>query len=114
MPPILPIHRHALILVDCALLPTAVAQDTAPKTPPPPPTKQQLEADFATADKARETAASATKERSDAAKRAMVLANDIAWRAFDDKQFTEAATWFARSADLKKESDDQARAYWEN
>ncbi len=111
MRPIHPILHGALALLTCALLPAAFAQDAPPKTPP---TKQQLEADFATADKAREATPTATKERSDTAKRAMILANDVAWRTFDEKQFAEAATWFARSADLKKESDAQARAYWEN
>lgn len=83
-----------------------------PKTTPPLD-RAQLEQQFAAADAARRAAPEKTKERADAAKRAMQAASDIAWTAFDAGKFEEAATWFTKSAALKEESYTQARAYWE-
>ena len=39
-----------------------------------------------------------TKELAEAARNAMQIASDIAWKAFDAGKFEEAATWFATSA----------------
>ena len=37
-----------------------------------------------------------TKERADAAKKAMKMASEMAWQAFDAGKYEEAATWFAQ------------------
>ena len=73
----------------------------------------ELEAQFKKADAERDAAKPKTKERADAAKAAMQSASDIAWLAFDQGKFEEAATWFATSAKLKEESYANARGYWE-
>lgn len=44
----------------------------------------------------------------------MQMASDIAWLAFDAGKFEEAATWFAKSAELKEDSHVNARAYFED
>src|SRR6202521_2281342 len=82
-------------------------------TAKPKPDRAQLEAQFAKANAARAAAAEKTKERADAAKTATQVASDIGWLAFDAGKFDEAATWFAKSAELKDDSYRNARAYWE-
>jgi len=62
----------------------------------------------------RAAAKEKTKDRADAAKKAMQIASDIAWLAFDTGNFEEAANWFSRSAELKEESYLNGRAYWED
>ena len=79
----------------------------------PKPDRATLEAEFKKAETERTAAKENTKERADAAKKAMQLASDIAWTAFDAGKFDEAATWFATSAKLKEESHQNARGYWE-
>jgi hypothetical protein len=83
--------------------------------PPMPetPTQIQLQTQFDQADVARAGVAEKTKERADAAKKAMQLASEIGWGAFDAGKYEDAATWFAKSAELKVESHVNARAYWE-
>ena len=89
-------------------------EETKPSaTATPKPDRAQLEAQFAKVDIARTAAAAKTKERADAARTAMQIASDVGWLAFDSGKFDEAATWFARSAELKEDSYHNARAYWE-
>ncbi len=78
------------------------------------PDRAQLEAQFKKADEIRAAAKEKTKERADAARSAMQIASDIAWLAFDAGKFDEAATWFAKSAELKEDSHVNARAYLED
>ena len=77
------------------------------------PTQSQLQTQFDQAEAVLGAAAEKTKERADAAKKAMKIASDIAWLAFDAGKYEEAANWFAKSAELKAESHVNARAYWE-
>jgi CHAT domain-containing protein len=77
------------------------------------PDRAQLETQFKKAETDRAAAKEKTKERADAAAKAMQLASDIAWLAFDAGKFDESATWFATSAKLKEESYVHARGYWE-
>ncbi|MCA1660206.1 MAG: hypothetical protein LC642_06685 [Verrucomicrobiaceae bacterium] len=92
----------------------ARAQDPA-ATPvaTPKPDRPQLEAQFKKADADRVAAKEKTKERAEAASKAMQIASDIAWLAFDTGKFDESATWFATSAKLKADSYVNARGYWE-
>jgi CHAT domain-containing protein len=85
----------------------------ASPAPSAKPDRAQLEAQFKKADADRASAKEKTKERADAAKNAMQLASDIAWLAFDSGKFDEAASWFAKSAELKDDSYIHARGYWE-
>ena len=77
------------------------------------PTQSQLQTQFDQAEAVLGATAEKTKERADAAKKAMKIASDIAWLAFDAGKYEEAANWFAKSAELKAESHVNARAYWE-
>jgi CHAT domain-containing protein len=77
------------------------------------PDRAQLEAQFKKVDGDRAAAKEKTKERAEAAQNAMQIASDIAWMAFDAGKFEEAASWFAKSAQLKDEHYANARAYWE-
>ncbi|MEP6822149.1 MAG: CHAT domain-containing protein [Chthoniobacterales bacterium] len=77
-------------------------------------TEAELKADFAAANSAREALPARTRERSDAAQKQMQLASDTAWLAFDAGKYEEAADWFARSAQLKKEGLENRRGYWED
>lgn len=77
-------------------------------------TEAELKADFAAANSAREALPARTRERSEAAQKQMQLASDTAWLAFDAGKFEEAADWFARSAQLKKEGLENRRGYWED
>jgi CHAT domain-containing protein len=83
--------------------------------PPVPekPTQAQLQIEFDRADETRISSPEKTKERAEAAKRAMKIASDMAWLAFDAGKYEEASNWFARSAELKADSHLNARAYWE-
>jgi CHAT domain-containing protein len=72
-----------------------------------------LEAQFKKGEADRTAAKAKTKERADAAKAAMQSASDIGWLAFDAGKFDEAATWFAKSAELKEDSYVHAKGYWE-
>jgi CHAT domain-containing protein len=104
----------ALILVVLTTFPELPGQETKPSpAASAKPDRPQLEAQFKKADSDRAAAKEKTKERADAAKSAMQLASDIAWLAFDAGKFDEAATWFAKSAELKQESYVNGRAYWE-
>ena len=62
------------------------------------PTQSQLQTQFEQAEAALGAAAEKTKERADAAKKAMKIASDIAWLAFGAGKYEEAANWFAKSA----------------
>ena len=77
------------------------------------PDRAQLEMQFKQAEADRAGAKEKTKERADIAAKAMQIASDIAWLAFDAGKFDEAATWFATSAKLKEDSYINARGYWE-
>ncbi len=68
------------------------------------PDRAQLETQFKKAETDRTAAKEKTKERADAAAKAMQIASDIAWLAFDAGKFDESATWFATSAKLKEDS----------
>lgn len=90
-------------------------QQTAPSAAPSAkPDRAQLEAQFAQADAERAATAPKTKERAEAARKAMQIATDIAWIVFDSGKYEEAAAWFARSGELKNDSLENARGYWEN
>ncbi len=99
----------ALLLV-CLAIPS-FAQEAKPT--PAKLDRTELEAQFKKTDADRAAAKTNTKERADAAKKAMQIASDIAWLAFDAGKFDEAATWFATSAQLKEDSHVNARGYWE-
>jgi tetratricopeptide (TPR) repeat protein len=88
--------------------PSAIRSEEKPK-----PDRATLESQFKKADTDRAAAKENTKERADAATKAMQLASDIAWLAFDAAKFDEAANWFATSAKFKEESYVNARGYWE-
>ena len=107
----------AIVAVAACLLAAAGqlrSEEQSPSAAPnSKPDRVQLEAQFKKADAARVAAKDKTKERADAARNAMQVASDIAWIAFDSGKFEEAATWFAKSADLKDESYAAGRAYWE-
>jgi CHAT domain-containing protein len=77
------------------------------------PDRARLEAEFKRAEADRTVAKEKTKERAEAAKTAMQTASDIGWLAFDAGKFEEAATWFAKSAELKEDSYVNGRGYWE-
>lgn len=77
------------------------------------PTQSQLQTQFDQAETVLGAATEKSRERADAAKKAMKIASDIAWLAFDAGKYEEAANWFAKSAQLKAESHVNARAYWE-
>jgi CHAT domain-containing protein len=79
----------------------------------PKPDRASLETQFKKVDGERAAAKGNTKERAEAAKKAMQVASDIAWSAFDAGKFDEAATWFATSAKLKEDNQVNARGYWE-
>jgi len=102
----------AIFLLLLALAYPHLLRSQEPK-PTPPPDRAQLESAFAAADSELQAAPQKTKERADAARKAMQAASDIAWLAFDAGKFEEAASWFAKSATLKEESYAQGRAYWE-
>ena len=93
----------------------SAAQETSPAAEPTPkPDRAQLEAQFSETNARRNAAAAATKERIEAAQRAMQIASDIAWTEFDAGRFAEASNWFARSAQLKKDHNAASRGYWED
>src|ERR1051325_366732 len=96
-----------LLLAGLAV-PSAILSEEKPK-----PDRAALEAEFQKAQNEEVAAKENTKEKADAVKKAMLLASDIAWVAFDAGKFDEAATWFATSAKLKEESHLNARGYWE-
>ncbi|MDP9100047.1 MAG: CHAT domain-containing protein [Verrucomicrobiota bacterium] len=103
----------ALILIALATFPELRSQVTKPSpAASAKPDRLQLEAQFKKSDSDRAAAKEKTKERADAAKSATQAASDIAWLAFDAGKFDEAASWFARSAELKDESYVHARGYW--
>ena len=77
------------------------------------PDRAQLDKQFKQAETDRTAAKEKTKERADAAAKAMQIASDIAWLAFDAGKFDESATWFATSAKLKEDSYVNGRGYWE-
>src|SRR5688500_8586210 len=77
------------------------------------PDRAPLETQFKQADKDRAGAKEKTKERAEAGAKAMQIASNSAWSAFDAGKFDESATWFATSAKLKEDSYVNARGYWE-
>ena len=98
----------------------ATAQGDEPQKPPPaatppsaPPAAPDLQAAFTKADAARAATPANTSERATAARAAGKAASDLAWAAFDAGKSEASATWFARSAELEKESQENARAHWE-
>ncbi len=74
-----------------------------------PASEAELRAQFAQFDELRAQAKNGTQERAVAAEKAMSAAAAIAWSAFHADNFEEAALWFARRADLKKESYENWR-----
>src|SRR3954470_23393653 len=100
----------AVIILAASCLPALRGQEASPT---PKLARADLEAQFKKVEAVRTAAKSNTKERADAAKAAMQTASDIAWLAFDEGKFGEAASWFAKSANLKDESQANARGYWE-
>src|SRR3954470_1853818 len=99
----------AVIILAASCLPALRGQEASPT---PKLARADLEAQFKKVEAVRTAAKSNTKERADAAKAAMQTASDIAWLAFDEGKFGEAATWFAKSAQLKDESQANALGYW--
>jgi CHAT domain-containing protein len=106
------IRRGTIAFV--AMLPGLISELRSEQPPvAEKPAQIQLQTQFEQADVARAGVAEKTKERADAAKKAMQLASEIGWVAFDAGKYEEAATWFEKSAELKVESHVNARAYWE-
>jgi CHAT domain-containing protein len=104
----------AVVVLLCFLFSRAGGEEpTAMPAASAKPDRAQLETQFKKAEIDRAAAKEKTKERADAAAKAMQIASDIAWLAFDAQKFEEAATWFATSAKLKEESHINARGYWE-
>ncbi|HVF71796.1 MAG TPA: CHAT domain-containing protein [Chthoniobacterales bacterium] len=99
-----------LIFLVLSARPEAGAQEASPT---PKLGRAELEAQFKKVEAERTAAKPNTKERADAANTAMQAASDIAWIAFDDGKFDEAATWFATSATLKEDNEANARGYWD-
>ncbi len=97
-------------MLGTSFLPAVRGQDASPT---PKLGRTELDAQFKKVEGQRTAAKSNTKERADAAKSAMQTASDIAWLSFDEGKFDDAATWFAKSANLKDESQANARGYWE-
>lgn len=105
----------ALSLMALGAPPHLCAEEAKPSpTATAKPDRAQLETQFTKADVDRAATKEKTKERAEAARNAMQIASDLAWLAFDAGKFDEAATWFAKSADLKEDSHINARAYWED
>ena len=112
----IPKLRRPFILIAAAwaiYLHSALQGEGAPTSAKPVPTEAQLHDAFAQAEATITAAPEKTREREAACRKAMLAASDIAWRAFDAAKYEDAAGWFARSAQFKKESSDNARAYWE-
>ena len=106
------IRRGTIAFV--AMLPGLISELRSEQPPvAEKPAQIQLQTQFEQADVARAGVAEKTKERADAAKKEMQLASEIGWGAFDAGKYEEAATWFAKSAELKVESHVNGRAYWE-
>src|SRR6476469_5841743 len=101
-------------LIFTAVLPLTFLASSMQSQDKPKPDRATLEAQFKKADADRAATKENTKERADAAQKAMQAASDIGWLAFDETKFEEAATWFATSAKLKDESYVNARRYWED
>lgn len=101
---------RALVVIGLAFPSLALAEEAKPT---PKPDRAELEAQFKKADSDRAAAKEKTKERADAAQKAMQIVSDIAWLAFDAGKFDEAATLFATSAKLKEDYYANARGYWE-
>ena len=97
-----------LVLASVAFSSELRAEEAMPK-----PDRASLETQFKKVDGERAAAKGNTKERAEAAKKAMQVASDIAWLAFDAGKFDEAATWFATSAKAKEDSILNERGYWE-
>jgi hypothetical protein len=96
----------ALVAILLGVLSEVRGQKTAL---PEKPTQIQ----FDQADAARVAAPEKTQARAELAKKAMMMASDMGWGAFEAGNYEEAANWFARSAELKTDSHLNARAYWE-
>jgi CHAT domain-containing protein len=111
------VYRSTLIAVTLVwvVVSSAARSEEATATPAASakPDRPQLEAQFKKAETHRTAAKEKTKERADAAAKAMQIASDIAWLAFDAGKFDESATWFATSAKLKEDSYRNARGYWD-
>ena len=104
-------------LLAAALVSLAVGSQSPLAAQDPQPTpkldRAQAEAAFTKLSAERDAAPPNTKERMEAAQRAMQTASDIAWMDFDAGKFAEASNWFARSAELKKDQELNARGYWD-
>lgn len=102
-------------LILCLLLSAfSTASEVESAEEKPKADRATLEAEFKTAEAEIAANKENTKERAEADKKAMQLASDIAWLAFDASKFDEAATWFATSAKLKEEEYQNSRGYWED
>ena len=111
------VYRFTIIAMTllCVLSSVPARSAETPATPAAAakPDRAQLETLFKKAETDRAAAKEKTKERAEAATKAMQLASDIAWQAFDAGKFDESATWFATSAKLKEDSYVNGRGYWE-
>jgi CHAT domain-containing protein len=105
---ILPRLAFIVLLLASSVLPSAIRSEEKPK-----PDRAVLEEQFKKAQADGAALPKNTKERAAAAQKAMQIASDIGWLAFDASKFDEAATWFATSAKLKEESHLNAKGYWE-
>jgi CHAT domain-containing protein len=76
--------------------------------------EEEARSGFKEADQAREAAKPNTQARADAADKASSLAAILAWKLFDAGKYDEAAEWFSRRADLKKEGYQSRLAFLEN
>jgi len=104
----LPRLAFIIVLLASSTVPSATRSEEKPK-----PDRAALEEQFKKAQADNAALPENTKERAEAAKKAMQIASDIGWLAFDASKFDEAATWFSTSAKLKEESYLNAKRYWE-
>lgn len=100
------IRSHVVILtlftlIFVAIISPSFAQSTTSSEKSKQITETQTQ--FAQIDTERSSAKIGTKDRIDAATKASNLALGIAWAYFDEKQYDNAAIWFAKRADLEND-----------
>src|SRR5271165_1582770 len=94
-------RRTSLSIIVATIALAAILLCQLPGQPAPvaeTPTQSQLQTQFDQAKAVLGAAAEKSRERADAAKKAMKIASDIAWLAFGAGKYEEAANWFAKSA----------------
>jgi CHAT domain-containing protein len=108
----------AFALVCAPLQHAAYAQETTPapstnSTETPRLSDGEARAAWQTKDAERLSFPLPSEKRAEAAEAMATLSAQIAWTAFDAKQWDDAATWFARRAEARRDSYDNRRALYE-